>query len=38
MMVVKNDFLYHPQRFKVYQFAIKAVWDFLNNRMGKLKK
>lgn len=38
MMVVKNDFIYHPQRFKVYKFALIGVWDFLINRMGKLKK
>jgi rhamnosyltransferase len=35
MMVVKNDFIYNPQLFKVYKYALLGVWDFLTKRMGK---
>lgn len=35
MMVVKNDFIYNPQLFKVYKYALLGVWDFLTKKMGK---
>jgi rhamnosyltransferase len=35
LMVVKNDFIYNPQLFKVYKYALLGVWDFLTKRMGK---
>lgn len=35
LMVVKNDFIYNPQLFKVYKYALLGVWDFLTNKMGK---
>jgi rhamnosyltransferase len=35
MMVVKNDFIYNNQLFKVYKYALLGVWDFLTKRMGK---
>lgn len=35
MMVVKNDFIYNPQLFKVYKYALFGIWDFLTNKMGK---
>lgn len=35
MMVVKNDFIYNPQLFKVYKYALLGVWDFLKKKMGK---
>jgi len=35
MMVVKNDFIYNPQIFKVYKYALFGVCDFLTNKMGK---
>ncbi|MEN9381715.1 MAG: hypothetical protein RI940_596 [Bacteroidota bacterium] len=35
LMVVKNDFIYNPQLFKVYKYALLGIWDFLTKRMGK---
>ena len=35
MMVVKNDFIYNPQLFKVYKYALLGFWDFLTKKMGK---
>jgi rhamnosyltransferase len=35
LMVVKNDFIYNPQLFKVYKYALLGVWDFLTKKMGK---
>jgi rhamnosyltransferase len=35
MMVVKNDFIYNPQLFKVYKYALLGIWHFLTKRMGK---
>lgn len=35
MMVVKNDFIYNSQLFKVYKYALLGVWDFLTRKMGK---
>jgi rhamnosyltransferase len=35
MMVVKNDFIYNPQLFKVYKYALLGVWQFLTKKMGK---
>ena len=37
LMVVKNDFIYNPQIFKVYKYALLGVWDFLTKKMGKFK-
>lgn len=36
MMVIKNDFIYNPYIFNSYKFALKGVFDFLRNKMGKL--
>ena len=37
MMVVKNDFIYNTQLFKVYKYALIGVWDFLTKKMGKIQ-
>lgn len=38
MIVVKNDFIYNPQLFKVYKYALLGVLDFLAKKMGKRQK
>jgi rhamnosyltransferase len=35
MKIVKNDFIYHPQLFTVYKFALVAIKDAIFNIMGK---
>jgi len=35
MMVVKNDFIYNSQLFKVYKYALLGIWHFLTKKMGK---
>ena len=35
MKILKNNYIYHPQLFKIYQFTIVGIIDFLRNKMGK---
>jgi hypothetical protein len=35
MKILKNNYIYHPQLFKIYQFTIVGIIDFLINKMGK---
>lgn len=35
MTILKNNFIYHPQLFKIYLSAIVGIIDFISNKMGK---
>ncbi len=35
MTILKNNFIYHPQLFKIYISTIVGIIDFLRNKMGK---
>jgi rhamnosyltransferase len=35
MTILKNNFIYHPQLFKIYLSTIVGIIDFVGNKMGK---
>jgi len=35
LRVLKNNYIYHPQLFKIYLFTIFGIIDFVRNKMGK---
>jgi rhamnosyltransferase len=35
MKILKNNYIYHPQLFKIYLFTIFGIIDFFRNKMGK---
>lgn len=35
LKILKNNYIYHPQLFKVYIFTLLGFFDFLRNKMGK---
>lgn len=35
MKILKNNYIYHPQLFKIYLSTLVGITDFLRNKMGK---
>jgi rhamnosyltransferase len=35
LRVLKNNYIYHPQLFKVYKYTFIGIFDFIRNKMGR---